>query len=89
MPESTLIEIAEAIRSAQALANSNDRTAYKHGPVRVWGHLDDALRATLTIYFGGNYSAARKALRVTDEIYNNGENVQYNVDLLENGEIEL
>lgn len=78
-----VLVVAEAIRRAQYLSNANDATASNGG---VWGVLHTALVDTVAIYFatrqGESPEGARNAATaVVDEIYDNGENVAYNVEL--------
>lgn len=83
--ETDLLVVAEGIRQAQMLANAN-RDACDGRATGVWGMLHTALVRTLVTYFRqqGATGALKLAKAVTDEIYDNGESVAYNVDIITN-----
>lgn len=86
-----LVALVETMREVQAAINMYDGPlAHYHS---AWGDLKSAMWRTLAEHYRtqGHYIAHAEAFaeRVIDEVYDNGENIAYNMRLLADGEIEL
>jgi hypothetical protein len=92
-----LIPMAEALRKIQAQCNSYDgqgtRNHFLASSSSAWGEIGSAMTKILAEWYcaaqGVEASEARRmAERVVEEVYDNGEDVSYNMRLLAEGTIQ-
>lgn len=90
-----LLAMVEQLRKIQSQCNAYERGGYN--PLaytdNAWGDLDKAIKHVLTQHYmtDGHTSRVARAMaeRVLEEVYDNKEDIAYNMRLLAKGEIEV